>query len=889
MLWALATGFWVKRVLACWWWGVVWLSWCARPVPQSFGGRLSRGVFINYRGVDSSGYSALLYAELSRRLGPDLVFLAGESIPAGSDYVAQLLARVRQAWVVLAVIGRRWLAVADSGGRRRLDDPDDWVRRELAEAFMAGAVVIPILVDDAGLPSERELPADIAALARCQYRRLRHREAGRDIARLVGDLVALEPGLADIEGRGPGGIWQPVMVGRPPLLADAFQPRPGLRDALLERAGVGVAGSGAVTQVLLGDGGTGKTQLAAAAFAAARGQVEVTLWVTATARAEVLSAYAEAQTAIEAVARTVPAVDAEQRANCFLTWLASTSRRWLIVLDDVLDPADLRGLWPSGPAGRVIVTTRRRDAALFARGQVVDVATFTCAEAVTYLTAKFAAGAGMPTGVLDAAAELADDLGRLPLALSHAAAAIMNDGLTCAEYRVLLADRTRPLTDILPADPAEAGDEYAYPVSGAWALARERADGLAPVGLAGRMLDVIAFLDPNGIPAAALTSRPVRDHLRGDPLRDSATDVTEEQARRALRNLRRLSLIDHAPDDEARSVRIHALAQRAGVEQLTASATVALIRVAADALTCVWPAIEADAVFGRVLRSNATVLLGRHPTALWLPDAHPLLFRLGGSLIDSGLVADAAAYSAELSATAIRLLGADHPHTFGARQILARARGEAGDPAGAASAFASLLADRIRVLGPDHLQTLATRGSLGWWRGKAGDVDGAVSVFEALLPDRLRLLGPDHPDTLWTRNNLARWQGKAGDLACSIAAFEDLLADELRVLGAEHPDTLTTRNNLAHVLGQAGRPAQAAAVVRDVLASRLRVLGPDHPRTLATREHLARWQGEAGDPGAAAAAFARILADEVRVLGANHPRTRATRARLAHWQGITET
>jgi hypothetical protein len=100
----------------------------------------------------------------------------------------------------------------------------------------------------------------------------------------------------------------------------------------------------------------------------------------------------------------------------------------------------------------------------------------------------------------------------------------------------------------------------------------------------------------------------------------------------------------HAPDDDFRSVRIHALVQRVGVEKLAVTAAVALIRVAADALICVWPAIEADAIFGRVLRSNATVLLGRHPTALWLAETHLLLFRLGDGLIDSGLVSDAAAY-----------------------------------------------------------------------------------------------------------------------------------------------------------------------------------------------------------------------------------------------------
>jgi hypothetical protein len=89
------------------------------------------GVFINYRGEDSSAYAALLHAELARRFGPESVFLDTESIPAGADFVAQLLGRVRRARVVLAVIGARWLDAAGQGGGRLIDDPADWVRREL--------------------------------------------------------------------------------------------------------------------------------------------------------------------------------------------------------------------------------------------------------------------------------------------------------------------------------------------------------------------------------------------------------------------------------------------------------------------------------------------------------------------------------------------------------------------------------------------------------------------------------------------------------------------------------------------------------------------------------------------------------------------------------------
>lgn len=155
---------------------------------------MDRRVFVNYRGADSHSYGALLYTELVRRFGADLVFLDCESIPAGADFAAELLSRVRTARFVLAVIGPGWLTAGDGTGRR-IDDPDDWIRKELAEAFAAGVRVIPVLTDEATLPAAIELPADIAALSRCQALPLRRREPTTDLDRIVTGLAAQDSDL----------------------------------------------------------------------------------------------------------------------------------------------------------------------------------------------------------------------------------------------------------------------------------------------------------------------------------------------------------------------------------------------------------------------------------------------------------------------------------------------------------------------------------------------------------------------------------------------------------------------------------------------------------------------------------------------------------------------
>ncbi|MEV4383823.1 NB-ARC domain-containing protein, partial [Streptosporangium sp. NPDC049644] len=149
-------------------------------------------------------------------------------------------------------------------------------------------------------------------------------------------------------------------VGVVPRAADCFQPRE-VADRLIEAAQEGE--TVVVSQVLAGMGGIGKTQLAAAYARRVweRREVEVVVWVSATSRSQILAAYAQAAT--ELGLPTDPG-DVEQAARRFLTWAQTTPTAWLVVLDDVQDPADVRELWPSGAAGRVVVTTRRREAAL---------------------------------------------------------------------------------------------------------------------------------------------------------------------------------------------------------------------------------------------------------------------------------------------------------------------------------------------------------------------------------------------------------------------------------------------------------------------------------------------------------------------------------------------
>jgi hypothetical protein len=168
--------------------------WSPGPDLASGAGPAAR-VFISYRSSDSPGYAALLYLELSHRFGSEVVFLDTQSIPAGGDFAQYLFGQLRGCRSMLAVIGPRWLTAAGPAEQRPVDDPRDWIRRELVVAFGDGIPVIPVLTDDADMPGQADLPADIAALARCQYRRLRHSDIRADLDRITADLMRLDSAL----------------------------------------------------------------------------------------------------------------------------------------------------------------------------------------------------------------------------------------------------------------------------------------------------------------------------------------------------------------------------------------------------------------------------------------------------------------------------------------------------------------------------------------------------------------------------------------------------------------------------------------------------------------------------------------------------------------------
>ncbi|MFG2910944.1 tetratricopeptide repeat protein [Kitasatospora sp. NPDC048286] len=698
----------------------------------------------------------------------------------------------------------------------------------------------------------------------------------------AGNLTVTHHHPAPAPGPTPGPVWRPVRVGTVPPLASAFQPRPGLQeeiDRARERNATVV-----LTQVLSGGGGVGKSQIAATcAHHAHTDGIDVLVWVDATETAQIVTTYAQA--AAKAGVPGAGGQDAESDAGAFLDWLAVTDCSWLVVLDDLTDLENTAPWWPRPPVGangRVLATTRRRDALVTGNGRTrVDIGTYTPTEALDYLHQRLTE-ADTAHLLDDRASDLVEALGRLPLALAHAAAYMINEDADCTTYLHLFTDRTSRLETLLP--PGADTDGYGRQVTTSLLLALDAAQQHEPAGLAVPAIRLAAHLDPAGHPQQLWTTDAAARYLttHRTPGSSEPAPVTAEQARAVLRLLHHYALITHHTHDTNRTVRLHALTARAARETTPHADIPATVHAAADALAETWPKHEHTARdLTAVLRANTDTLTTHAGDHLWHPDGHPVLFAAGHSLTSTGLIHAAVTHWQNIAADAERLLGEGHPDTLTSRGSLALSYRRVGRMGEAIALLERVLADAERLRGEGHPDTLASRHNLADSYQRMGRTGEAIALQERVLADAERLLGEDHPDTLAARANLASSYRQTGRTGEAIVLEERVLADRERLLGEDHPHTLTARANLASSYWQAGRTGEAIDLLERVLADFERLLGEEHPDTLTARANLAVYYWQAGLTGEAIDLLERVLADSERLLGEEHPDTLTARANLA--------
>jgi tetratricopeptide (TPR) repeat protein len=576
---------------------------------------------------------------------------------------------------------------------------------------------------------------------------------------------------------------------------------------------------------------------------AQKATLDVLVWARATSPDQIVTAYAQAAEQLQ-----ISGADPEEEAGTarlFVRWLAATRRRWLVVLDDLSEPAAVVQWWPDSGArnGWVLATTRREDAQLSGQHRtVIQLGLYTPQESGAYLRRRLTEAGHAHLHDPGLADELAGELGHLPLALGHAAAYLINTRRTMADYLTSLRDTSSRLGDLLP--PSADTEGYGRPVTASLLLSLDAVERADTTRLAHPLLHLASLMDPLGQPATVWTTPAALAHLRTTRppqrrwLRRHHPAATEDEVHRALECLRSYALITQ--DTVTAPIRMHALTARAVRETIPSGTLPATARAAAEAILDLWPRHDhEDRELAATLRANTVHLDQLTRPALWQPTTHLSIDLVGRSLTDAGLYQQAIAYDETTVRQSDRIHGSNHPDTLAARSDLATSYSAAGRVQEALDLRERVLADYERILGEDHLGTLASRRNLALSYGDVGRVREALDLGERVLADYERTLGEDHPDTLNARHNLALSYGDVGRVQEALDLGEQVLADHERILGEDHPDTLDARNNLANAYSEAGRAQEALDLRERILADRERILGADHPNTLTARHNLA--------------------------------------------------
>ncbi len=674
------------------------------------------------------------------------------------------------------------------------------------------------------------------------------------------------------QGQTPG--W-PVWSGPVPPLAEGFAVRPDtvpdLETALIPGVTVALVPDQARASAQDWRTSNGKTQLAryfAESLWRSPG-VDVLTWVVASSRASVLSGFVHAATAMGAS----DAGDAESVAAQFTDWLSTTTRPWLVVLDDLCDAANLRGLWPSGPTGRLLITTAN-PAVLSAehRALALPVPAFSTREAMGYLSGRLSTDPDQRSGAID----LVGDLGCEPLALAQASAVIASSGMSCRDYRQHFMQRQKQLVEAGRAEPSAAAVT--------WTFSAEYAEHLSPGVSIRSLVTLAALLDGHGIPGAVFTTAAAGGYLAEDvAVRDPRAPAADPQRTwNAIGSLRKAGLLTVDQAGTSPTVRISPVIQaviRAAVpDDLYDRAA----RAAADALLEVWPRDEPRSRLAADLRACAVSLRQTAGDMLWAEGrCHPLLVLAGQSMDSARLTGPAIAYWRELGADSERILGPAALETLTVTGRLGQALTVAGQAAEAVPVFQRVLDGRAGMLGPDHPGAIAAKVSLGRALVATGRAGDAVPVLEQALAGSELVRGADHIDTLAAREEYAAAALAAGMPTEAVRSYRHALADRERLQGGQHPGAASASLGLAAAYLAGGQAKDAIALYKQILADREGALGPDHPDTLQVRNSLAAANFSAGRMGAALQLYEETCAGYERTIGPNHPNTLACQAELA--------
>ena len=660
--------------------------------------------------------------------------------------------------------------------------------------------------------------------------------------------------------------------------------------------------------VLTGMRGSGKTQLAATV--ATRCEEEgwpLVAWIDADSRDRLITnLYNLAlQAGIEAP-KDVPPETIVQR---FLDQLRSADAEdRLFVFDNVENLDDLKGLAPEGDGARIIITTTRHLDWDSLGWFLLTVGVFKREQSIALLCERNG------DTDRDAADQIAEALGDLPVAVTQAAATAKWGGYTLSGYLNML--RNHPLDSSIS---RFEGDDYPDAVGIVLFMAYEQAMEQIRTKhpqqekIAISLLGTLSLLAASGVPTHWLlavnndsdTVRDTLSFLKRSSILQESTDGNKIIIHRLQGQVYRETYLSEPGKFNEACTYGTTILNKIDIDQLTNFEQQRQeTRNLVEQIGAITLQGHSHPLFSNpnFIASLATTLrnatdLGMPQLALTLTDSvTKAVYTLGpdhsdtlssrnnlaNAYQDAGKLEEAITLYEQNLKDFENLLGPDHPETLTSRNNLANAYQDAGRLNEAIVLYEQALTDSTHILGPNHLYTLAAQSNLANAYRDSGRLDKAIELLQQTLEDHTRILGPSHPNTLISRNNLANAYQATGRLDDAIYLHHQNLDDRTRILGPHHPHTFASRNNLAYAYQDVGRLDEAIPLLEQSLKDCTRILGSHHPDTLTSRNNLASAYWHAGRLDKAITLLVQNLDDRIRILGPDHPDTLTSRNNLAH-------
>ncbi|MYS17149.1 tetratricopeptide repeat protein [Streptomyces sp. SID4982] len=664
---------------------------------------------------------------------------------------------------------------------------------------------------------------------------------------------------------GPDSVRHPA-VGRAPVV---LRDRAGEMERL--RAAV-EPGAGNRVYVLHGLGGCGKTAVAYTLFRHATNHAgRIGLWVNA-------SDPASLRAGMLAVAADRGATDAELtgarsglRPAADLVWhyLDHSDQPWLLVLDNADTPAILRdGGWlRTSPVGTVIVTTRQAAAHWWPGAELLQFGVLPRDDAARVLQ-----DLAPHAGSIEDAAEVADRLGRLPLALTLAGGFLAHqviDPWTLADYRHRLDGSTGFQPIELIDRGAEAGSDSRHLLSRTWQLSL---DALTAQGLpeATSLLRLLVCWASDPLPLKVLANAEI------DP------GLNPSRVESALRGLLDHSLTELVPGD-VRGLRTHGILLDSVAQTTPGDQRDRLATTAARLLKAVLPEVPE-----RGVQDPAVIQLAPHAVAFlrrvvdWragLPvveAATDCILRLVIAVHRSGDYASALTLANEALEISTSLLNTDNLFILRLRQRVGRAVFRLGRFEESEAVHRQVLEGCERALGSNAPDTLESCLRLTSPLVNLGRAQDAIPLARRAARGREENFGRLHPLTLIARKYLLELAA-APEVATLperdeiIATGPALITDCYSATGEEHPMTLGAELNYAYVLASTGNPSEALPHIRKALAGYERIYTQNYPLLINARRTLSIVLDALGRHADAVEQMEMVTEGRIRALGATHP------------------